>query len=385
MNKLSALLLPCIASIASAQTPITSIPFEQYGDHMIIKVSVDDSEPLNFIFDTGSGLTVIDKDVAESLGLSGKKKNMGTSMEQIKHNKLAINGFVMEQNINIYAADLNHLEISLGRDIDGILGYDLMVHHTLHIDNVDSELDIYDHGTGPVTGDAIPFYMNISIPTITASVVLNNGEPLEGTFFVMTGAATTLDFNTPFANKNGIINKTGKHFSYLVKDISENETIHYEGHVQSFKFGNETIENLPIGISQANTGIQANADVSGIIGNELLHQFNITIDVPNKLLYFEPNHNYGGPFLINSAGIDIQLSKDKKSVLIHKVYEDSPASEVGVQINDELLAVNGKSVDELGFPAIKYLLSQKGESIVVKYSRGGDENEVTLQLRSLID
>ncbi|MEQ9303461.1 MAG: hypothetical protein RJQ14_06050, partial [Marinoscillum sp.] len=65
MKKLTYLLSLIFAFNTIAQAPITSIPFELFGDHIIIQVSVDDSEPLDFIFDTGSGFTVLDEDVAK--------------------------------------------------------------------------------------------------------------------------------------------------------------------------------------------------------------------------------------------------------------------------------------------------------------------------------
>lgn len=387
MKNIFTTLLSILVFGAFAQ-PITSIPFEMYGDHMIVQISVDGSAPLDFIFDTASGLTVLDKDRANELGLSGKEikiHDTNTTMEILKHNTFSINGFEMEKNIKVYTTVLRHLEKSLGRDIDGIFGYDLMVHHTLHIDYEQKRMDIYEHGGGPVSGDLIPFFLNMSIPTISASVILNNGEPLEGTFFVMTGAGTTLDFNSPFATKNDIIDKTGKHFSYLVKDISENETVHYEGHVEQLKFGKEEFPDLPVGISQAKSGIRAHGDVAGIIGNRLLSRYNITIDLPNKQFFFTQNSNYEKPILINSSGIEIQLSEDMSDILVHKVYENSPAEEVGVMLNDKLLAVNDKPVSKMTFPEIIDVFRHKDRKVSIKVLRDNEEKLLTFETRSLID
>ncbi|WP_159584893.1 aspartyl protease family protein [Marinoscillum sp. 108] len=388
MKTIASLCSLIVCSFAFAQSPITSIPFELFGDHMLIKVSVDNSEPLDFIFDTGSGLTVIDSDVAEGLKLSGKKIKMNeatTTVELIKHNEIEIDGFPMEKNIKVYATDLDHLEISLGRDIDGIVGYDLMHHHTIRINYENKTMDIYEHGKGPKSGDAVPFVLNTSIPTISGKVVLNNKEPHTGTFFIMSGAGTTLDFNSPYAQKYDVIHKTGKHYSYVVKGITEEETLHYEGHVLSLSFGNQVIKDLPIGISQANHGIQASPEVSGIIGNKILSMYNITIDVPSKMLYFEKNANFGQKLSVNCSGIDLQLTPDKKRVLIHQVFEDSPASDAGIKLNDELITINDKSVAEFDLPDIKDLLKKEGETVNLVIKQDGQEKSVSLTLRSLID
>jgi predicted aspartyl protease len=387
MKKLTYLLSLVFTFISFAQAPITSIPFELFGDHIIIQVSVDDSEPLDFIFDTGSGYTVIDNDVAEKLNLSGKKIEMNqasSSWHLIKHNTIAINHFLMEKNTKVYSTDLDHLEISLGMDLDGIIGYDLLRHHSVYVNFDTKVINIYDHSNSPKRGDAIPFTLHVSIPVIEGSVVLNNDEPHEGTFFVMTGAGTTLDFNSPYAEEWDVIHKTGKHYSYLVKGLSDEETLHYEGHVKSFKFGNQTIEDLPIGISEAKSGIQADKKVSGIIGSQILRMYNFTLDYGTKMLYLEKDHTYDANFKVNCSGIDVQLSKDKERVLIHQVFEDSPASEAGINMNDELIKINGKTMMEVNLAEVKKMLKEEGETVELVVDQGGTQKTVSIELRSLI-
>ncbi|GAB4237702.1 MAG: hypothetical protein Tsb0034_12990 [Ekhidna sp.] len=388
MKKLAFVFTILFAATLSAQSPITSIPFELFGDHIMIKVSIDDSEPLDFIFDTGSGLTVLDEDVAKELGLSGKRIEMNETQmdwQLIKHNTIAINHFLMEKNVKVYSTDFDHLEISLGRDIDGIVGYDLLRHHSIYVNFDSKTINIYDLGKAPHKGDAIPFTLETSIPVIKGTVVLNNGEPHEGTFYFITGAGTTLDFNTPYAKKWDVINKTGKHYSYLVKGLSEKETPHYEGHVLSFAFGNQVIEDLPIGISTADEGIQASKNVSGIIGSQIIRMYNFTIDFGTNMLYLERDHTYDANFKVNCSGFDIQLAKDKKTVLVHEVFEDSPASEAGIQVDDELIAINGMSMEEVNLPDLKKMLKEEGKEVELVMNRNGVEKKFTLTLRSLID
>ena len=273
----------------------------------------------------------------------------------------------------------------MGHDIDGILAYDLLNHRSIRINDDDLTMNIYDHGNVPKTGDGIPFDLNISIPVIKGTVVLNNNEPHEGTFYVMTGAGTTLDFNSPYAEKYDVINKTGKHYSYYVKGISEEETLHYEGHVLSLAFGNQKIEDLPIGISAATDGIQADKKVSGIIGSKLLRMYNITIDVPDRMLYLTKNGRWGEQFHVNCSGIDLQKDHDKNKVLIHYVFENSPASEAGIKVNSELLKLNGITMSEINMADVKKALRQNGDTAELLLLQDGEEKSVTLKLRSLIE
>jgi len=387
MKKLSfiPILLICVQVIA--QKPLITIPFERYGDHLFIKVSIDDSEPLDFIFDSGDGITVIDEEIADNLELVKHKVvlNEGTVFGSlIKHNKIEVGGFLIEKNIKVYSTDLDHLEISLGREFDGILGYDLLVHHSVRIDYDNHNFEIYDLGVHPKIGEPVPFKLVNAIPTVEGNVVFNNGEPHDGTFFVMTGAGTTLDFNSPYAEKYDAIHKTGEHYSYLVKSISNAETLHYEGWVKSFTFGGQTLENIPIGISLAKKGAQAHKSVSGIIGNEILMRYNIVIDLPSKMMYLEKNSKYDEPFAINCSGLDLQLSPDKQDVLVHQIIENGPAEKAGIKKDAQIMSVNGKSVKEINMQEIIRLLKIDGSSIDLVVKQDGAEKAVTLQLKSLI-
>ncbi|SMD34826.1 Aspartyl protease [Reichenbachiella faecimaris] len=384
-----ALVIACLSSsFAFAQTPTKSIPFELFGDHIIIQLSVDGSEPLDFIFDSGDGITVIDEEIAEQLHLVKEKVvlNQGTvTGALIKHNKLEIGDYLLEKNIKVYSTDLDHLEISLGRDFDGIIGYDLLHHHAVRIDYDNMKFEIYEHGQHPKKGEPIPFKLNTAIPTIEGNVVLNNGEPHPGTFFVMTGAGTTLDFNSPYAKKYDVIHKTGEHYFYYVKSISQDETKHYEGMVKSFTFGKQKLDDLPIGISQAKSGTQAHEKVSGILGNKILSRYNMIFDLPAKLIYMEKNKNFDDHFTVNCSGIDIQLSKDKMKVLIHQVFEGSVAEAVGIQVNAELVSINGKAaLSEIDFPGIQKALVQPGKTAKLVVNQNGEEKSVNLALQPLL-
>ena len=385
----SLILVFFIAFKSFAQQPVASTSFEQYGEHIIIQLSVDDSEPLDFIFDTGAGLTVLDLDVAKDMGLIFDHNELAKAAQgeikslAIKHNKIELNKYILEADIKLNAASLKHLEISIGRDIDGIIGYDLAHHHIVRLDNDNMMLEIYE-GDFPKNGNVIKFKSHMGIPTIKGSIKLNNDEVVKGTFFVNTGAGTTLDFNTPFSNKHDIIHKTGEHYSYLVKDISNNETLHYEGRVKTLSFDGFDFEELPIGISQVEQGIQANSHVSGIIGNKLLRKFNILFDYPNHKLYFEKSSLFDEKVSVNCSGMDIQMNEDMSAILIHQIIADSPASELGIAVNDELVSINGKKAMDLSLVEIEQMLKKAGESVTIQVKRKGPAKEYKLELKSLL-
>ncbi|MFY0601498.1 MAG: aspartyl protease family protein [Cyclobacteriaceae bacterium] len=390
MKKLIVLAVVFFTLEAIGQAPLATAPFELFGDHIFIKLSVDGSEPLDFIFDTGSGITVIDLEAAKSLKLdvSHKESVAGAqgSIEgaKIKHNKIRMGGIKLESNVVLEAFNLNHLAISIGRKIDGIIGYDLLHHHVARLNYDEMLLEVYDMDKFPKKGEKIHFKLHNAIPTIPAKASLNNDEVVEGTFYLNTGAGTSLDFNTPFANQNKIIEKTGNHYSYLVKGIGDTETKHYEGRVKSLDLGFYEFSNLPIGISQVKGGLQGDKKVSGIVGNKILSRFNILFDYKNHVLYLEPNDKVETEFLVNCSGLDVQMSKDMSKVWIHQVQDEGPAKMAGINANDELVGINGNKASEMTLIEIEELLKVPNSTVELEVKGNGGVKKVSLKLENLL-
>ncbi|WP_462248188.1 aspartyl protease family protein [Ekhidna sp.] len=375
-----------------SQTPLTSTEMELYGDHIFIHLSVDGSEPLDFVFDTGDGLPVIDLDIAQSLNLDLNHSASKTSAQGaikgalIDHNTIELNGIQLEEDIQLYATSLRHLEMSIGRNIDGIIGYDLLHHYVvkLNYSNGMFELyqqDSYDHDGA---GESFKFKLDNYIPHIEGEVVLNDGEKLNGEFFLNTGAGTTLDFNTKFAKNENIVDRTGEHFSYPVAGLGDTETMHFEGRVKSFSFGAFAFNNMPIGISTAKHGIQNNKKVAGILGNKVLNRFDITFDYSREKIYFEKNENFSNSFNVSASGIYLQLNKEMNQVLVHRVYENSPAQAAGIKIDAQILKFNGENASDYSLPQMRELLKQENKKVDLTILQNGEEKIVTLELKELI-
>ena len=390
MKRVFALGLLVMSIQVYAQKPLASAPFELFGDHIFIKLSVDGSEPLDFIFDSGAGYTAIDFEAAKKLKLKLSHKESIAGAQglikgaTIKHNYITMGGIRLESNVTIEAFNLKHLSISIGRPIEGIIGYDLLKHHVTRLNYDDMLLEIYPAESFPTKGEKVIVKLHNAIPVIDAEVTLNNEETITGTFYMNTGAGTSLDFNSPFASANGIIKKTGKHYSYLVKGIESEETTHYEGRIKMFNADFYDFNNVPVGISQAKAGLQGDKKISGIIGNRILNRFNIVFDYANNVLYMQPNAMIDRKFAVNCSGLDVQMSEDMTKVFVHQVQEDGPGRAAGISTDDELLTINGKKVGELTLPEIKNLLRLPEEDAVLEVKSGDTVKKVTLDLEKLL-
>ncbi len=355
-----------------AQSPLTSVPFEMYGDHVFIKIKVNNSRDLDFIFDTGDGLTVLNIETAKELGMLAGSNAKKTSAEGeitgklLKHQRIEINNIEL-RDIEIYETSLRHLEMSIGRNIDGIIGYDMLENYVVSMNFDKSVFDLYDAKNYKYTGNGrkLPIELTSYIPHITADVRLANGEVVEGEFFVDTGAKATVDFNTPFVKKHGLTDKIGESYIYLVSGLGDKEYEHHQGMAKSVTFSGFGFENVPVGLSHAEHGIQNHRKVAGILGSGLLRKFNVTYNYPKKVMYWEKNNSYDDPFPINASGMELQLSRDMSKVMIHKVFDNSPAEYAGIRVDQELQRVNGTPATELGLAKLRQIFTKDGEKVSI--------------------
>lgn len=392
MKRFAAILLSFIVTTTVAQTPVATIPFELYGEHLFIKLTVNNSdEELDFIFDTGDGLSVLSLEAAERLNIRSDKKVAETSAGGrvtgylVKHNALHLDKIEID-NVKLYETSLNHLETAIGRRIDGIIGYDLLHNFVVEVDYNSMEFHIYNSDKYKYSGNGTSMKIQFkhAIPYVPGKVVLTNGDLLKGDFYLETGARTDLDFNTPFVNSKGLKDRVGDTYSYLVTGLSDHETVHTRGRIKNFSIKGFDFENLPVGLSQELGGIQGDTEMAGIIGNEILHRFNIVFDYKNRKMWWSKNSKFDERFFVNSSGILLQLDKSLSKLMVHQVNAGSPAEEAGVLTNDEITEINGKPFSDCNLVKVRDILSSETGEVSLRLIRGSKMLKVDLKLRELI-
>src|SRR5262245_26484302 len=123
------LALSAAPAYVSATAPATTIPFELANRHIIVKVSVNKSRPLSFIFDTGADAAIIRMDPAKELGLklegsvrtggAGEGTQSGQLVRSATWSLVGLESF--KQPVAI-ALPMPELPAGMGREIDGIIG-----------------------------------------------------------------------------------------------------------------------------------------------------------------------------------------------------------------------------------------------------------------------
>ena len=85
----------------------------------------------------------------------------------------------------------------------------------------------------------------------------------------------------------------------------------------------------------------------------------------------EFNSDMSGKF--GGIGVIVEYNHDDENIMVGTVYPDSPAHKAGVQAGDYLHAIDGKTVEELGYlNAVYYVRGEIGSTVELTLIRNGE-------------
>lgn len=395
------LLLTTAASRAITTTPpqapaasVVSIPFEVANRHIIVKVKVGNSRALSFILDTGDKYAIINLDRAKELGLTleGEVRMGGAGAETsigafVKDSTFTVPGLAgFSQPVNL-ALPIGRLASRLGQDFDGIIGSEFIKEFVVEVDYPARVLRFHNKDkfvySGP--GQSIPVQVNAAgHPILEAEVTPIGSDPVKGKFVLDIGSGGALILHSPFVSQRGLLNPNLKTIKAIGMGGAGGKVTGRIGRVSELKIGNFKI-NTPITMfAEDKAGAFAGTALLGNIGIQIASKFRIFLDYKRDRIIFEPNDSFAKPFDRADAGIAVQAeARNYRTFRIDEVLENSPASEVGLQRNDVITAVDGKPAAELTLTNLNEMF-ERPVAYLLTIQRGEQTLKVTLTPRRLV-
>ncbi|MDP4265864.1 MAG: aspartyl protease family protein [Bacteroidota bacterium] len=367
------------------------IPFESYEDWIFVKAKLNDSIKLDLMFDTGFNTTLLNSTRADKLNMipDGKAEFFGAigedSLYYFVNNNLMI-GKVKLDKLQFIKAPLEDMELKFGKSIDGMVGYDFLKGRIVRLNFDKNCLEIFDKFEDIKTKPQNYFSITMrdNIPSINAILWINKNDTVRGNFILDTGYNSSLVVGTPFVNKYNLLEKVKNTYKFNSVGILTSDSRTFKARIHKFSFCGYDFFNMPVTFSQATTGTLSESEYDGMIGTEVLKRFNIIFDYQNSRIYLEDNKSYKESYRVNCSGMEVKLSKNRKKVIIHDVYANSPASEAKLKKGDEIIKIEGKQAEKLKLTEIKKMLREKGHSIEITVRDSNETRTIQLKLRELI-
>ena len=299
---LLAILYAFMSFIANArmikETPVSEIPFTIAGDSRIyITAFVNGSDSLRFLVDTGASSIVLNTNSPKLKGLihnGASANNIGTSGENTV--TYSNDNSVRVGSIQYDKAGCVHIPYP-PEYWDGVFGLNGLAAFNIEINYDDCKIYCYPKEALMVDDSYVskPFTYKYDVPFIQLPIKLN-GTLYNLLLEVDTGSDRIIDLNTPFVDKNNLL-EIQKPFSISRITSSDGN----DGELKNVFFdevvvGPYIMPKVAGAFSTLSTGMQSKEDIDGMIGNNFLKRFNMVIDFTSKMLYLQPNNFYYAPF-----------------------------------------------------------------------------------------
>lgn len=132
-------LFSCSAMRAQQDAPVQVVPLNLYGQHLIVvQGSVGRLGKRNLVIDTGAYPSIIDRDIAKKLKLSGHAEEVDAVNRTVSRTAVIVPsvdiGPIRATGVRALVDDLSSLSQETGVRIDALIGLDVLAHSSFRID-----------------------------------------------------------------------------------------------------------------------------------------------------------------------------------------------------------------------------------------------------------
>ncbi len=365
---------------------LTSFPFKMFsGGVMVIQARVADRpDTLNFILDTGSGGISLDSATCSQLnmpttptdtiisGIAGVRK-----VPFIFNQTLHLPGLDVE-NLNFHINDYEILSSVYGEKIDGIIGYSFLNRYVVKINFDSTEIEVYTPGSIKYpNGGTLLHPAFTSIPIQWARI--KDARRLGFNFYFDTGAGICFLISEQFAQDSSILLSRRRPVITQAEGMGGKLQMRLTV-IKHVKIGPYTFYRVPTYLYTDSFNITSYPFVGGLIGNDLLRRFNITLNYPRREIHLLPNSRFNEPFDYAYTGLGIYYEEGR--IVVEDVIAGSPADKAGIKVGDIIVSVGNNLSNNI--MSYKNALQVANEKLRLVVMRNNELMVVTLKTASIL-
>ena len=377
-------------------------PFDLHANLIVLKATLDDSDTLRFILDTGVTSTIVtdpkraltlDVKYVRRVKITGAGEG-GDLMANVSVGHTIRMGDIVATQQNIVVLDEDVLKLSefLGVPIHGIFGHDIFSNFVVTIDFEHKMLSLTDPNKFKYKrsmGTIYPIVLTQSKPyTDAIAMVSNDNKEIPMRLVIDTGAGHALLLN---ASEKEPIQLPGKVMRANLGRGLNGEINGHIGRVDKIRMGTlemkDILASFPDSLSFSMKFPPTTQGRQGSIGCELLRRFTVTLNYKDGYMIMKPIKNrLKETFEHDMSGMDVRARGDNfNQYFINKVIENSPAYDAGLREGDELIFVNNQNVKDMAISEIYKILSRKeGKDVELFIRRKGELKFASFKLRRMI-
>jgi hypothetical protein len=367
---------PEVRSTPSNQS-LATIPFELYFNEIYVRVRVNNSAPLWFVVDSGAGGWIVDRAHVTRLGLhleqetaQGTGAGSGTyDVSYVKEVTFSLSDFNISVPL-IGVIDLSAHQSQIGREIEGLIGFDFFEKFIVEIDYESKVIRLFDpktyHYSG--VGESIPITVDQEArnPFLTAEITVQGAAPQSRKLLIDTGSNDALDD------------------SFVAQSIGPKiEIVGGVGLGKEFKINVGKVSRLRLGAVSFDD-VDAGAGGVALVGGEILRRFTVIFDFAHSRMILEPNQHIKDAFLFDASGVTLRLVPESGTFSVHSVMQGSPASDAGLREGDLIQSIDGLSSQYFTLHQLQSILLRVGAEHHLTVQRDNESLKFDIKLRKLL-
>jgi hypothetical protein len=363
----------------------TTVPFRLSDNHIYAEASVNGSEPMTFIFDTG-GHSILTPETAKALSIGSK----GNVTSGGGGDQLTTSGVTTLKTIRVGKAQITNQTASVetlsppgteGIDEQGMVGYEFFARFITRFDYGHHTITFIDkkYFDPKTAGTPVPMRLYHQFPEILGTY---NGIP--GRFGIDTGSRMPLELNVAFAAKNNLAAPAG------AVEAQTGWGVGGPSHSKVFKGGTLTLG--PVTIDHPLTMISLDKGGAGAaeafpnnVGGGVLKRFVVTFDYEHSIMYLKPVAGAVADLdTFDKSGMWINGAPEGFKII--DITKGGPAEAAGLQKNDLITAIDGKPATAINLPDLRkrWRDAPAGTAVKLTVKHGAEAKDVTVTLRDLI-
>ena len=370
------------------------IPFKLINNLIVVPLSINGSDTLRFVLDTGVGNTLITEfpsgsevgfNYLRTVKISGLGEGQSVDVLYAPNNKIEFGKAVgIQQDILVMTEDVFQLSSLLGINVHGLIGFTLFKDLIVEIDYDENKLILHDYHKyidkyrDKQKSDKwtnVPLSIYKQKPYIDVEIDQKDGSKKQVKLLLDSGASHGMALY--YSANEEIHLPEARIRSFLGSGIS-GEINGYLGKIEGLNIHGNQMEDLIVAYPD-DEGIKKAllySDRDGSIGAEVMRRFKFFFNYRDSSMIIRADKDFHKEFSYNLSGIEIAAPYPNIPLYsVTHVRGNSVAEKAGILPDDLILEINGKGVQSYTLSDIHRLFQKPNFTVWLKLMRG-DENLV---------
>jgi hypothetical protein len=373
-----------LESLLAPPTPLTTFSFDLYNNHIYVWAVVN-SDSAWLVLDSGTPHTWLDSSWAMGIGAVPVASKL-ERFSEVSIDSIVVGGLRL-RNHRAQVTSTALVSQASGRPIRGVLGFGSLRRFTVEIDPAAGLVQLYDPATywyaGP--GTVVPTVLRRGYLVARAEVDLGGRRAVRAHLVLDTGASRLcVIFSRRFVSTHPQLGRLRS----VEGTVGVALDGRFEGRIvrlDELRLGGFVARAPTAGLPGEGSEKILDFPEDGVVGNGVLTRTGVVFDYARERIILARPQIDADACPYDMSGLFLSTNGPSlEGIRVTHVAPDSPASEAGVHLGDEILAVDARPVAELTLWGIREALSVQGVTRELLLRRGADSISVALKLRPLL-